>query len=110
MGLVGFTTDEVERRRKEIAIRKVNGATAGSVLALVCADMLRISVPAVVVGSALAWYVGKEWISDFTLLVEHMPAYCILSAFVILLFVVVCVVSVTLKVANENPVTQLKSE
>lgn len=32
MGLIGYTTDEVRRRSKEIAIRKVNGAEASGIL------------------------------------------------------------------------------
>lgn len=110
MGLVGFTVDEVERRRKEIAIRKVNGATAGTVISLVCGDVLKIGVPAVILGTAAAWYVGCLWIQEFTITVEHLPAYFLLSALVILAFVVLCVAAVTRRVANENPVNQLKSE
>lgn len=110
MGLVGFTGDEVERRRKEIAIRKVNGASAGDVLTLICGDMLRICVPSVIVGSIAAWFVGKWWIQDFTVTVENMPLYCVISALIIILFVLACVVVVARKVINENPVEQLKSE
>ena len=50
MGLIGYTTDEVNRRRKEIAIRKVNGATGRDIGRMLVADVLRLSVPAVIVG------------------------------------------------------------
>ncbi len=110
MGLVGFTADEVERRRKEIAIRKVNGASSGAVISMMCGDVLRISVPAVIIGTVAAWYVGCLWIQEFTITVEHLPAYFIVSALVILAFVVLCVAVVSRRVANENPVNQLKSE
>ncbi|MDE7144789.1 MAG: FtsX-like permease family protein, partial [Duncaniella sp.] len=110
MGLLGFTADEVERRRKEIAIRKVNGATSATVISLICGDVLKVSVPAVVIGTAIAWYVGSLWIQEFTVRVEYLPVYFILSAVSILAFVVICVALVTRRVANENPVNQLKSE
>lgn len=110
MGLLGFTADEVERRRKEIAIRKVNGSTSATVISLICGDVLKVSVPAVVIGTAIAWYVGSLWIQEFTVRVEYLPVYFILSAVSILAFVVICVAVVTRRVANENPVNQLKSE
>ena len=47
MGLIGYTTDEVNRRRKEIAIRKVNGATARDIFHMLVTDVLKLSVPAV---------------------------------------------------------------
>ena len=110
MGLIGFTRDEVERRRKEIAIRKVNGATAGTVISMMCGDLLKISIPAVIIGLAFAWYLGQMLIEVFTVKVQHLPVYMLLAGMVILAAVMLCVVLVSRRVANENPVTQLKSE
>ena len=110
MGLIGFTRDEVERRRKEIAIRKVNGATAGTVISMMCGDLLKISIPAVIIGLAFAWYLGQMLIDVFTVKVQHLPVYMLLAGMVILAAVMLCVVLVSRRVANENPVTQLKSE
>ena len=44
MGLIGYVNDETGRRSKEIAIRKVNGATAGSILALLSRGILYVAV------------------------------------------------------------------
>ena len=49
MGLIGYTTDEVRRRSKEIAIRKVNGAEASGILEMLVKDVLYIAVIAVVI-------------------------------------------------------------
>ena len=51
MGLIGYTADEVRRRSKEIAIRKVNGAEASSILELLSKDILVVALPAVILGS-----------------------------------------------------------
>lgn len=48
MGLIGYTADEVRRRSKEIAIRKVNGAEASSILELLSKDILVVALPAVI--------------------------------------------------------------
>lgn len=59
MGLLGYTADEVQRRSKEIAIRKVNGAEASSILSLLGRDVLWVAGPAVLVGVAASWYVNS---------------------------------------------------
>ena len=50
MGLIGYINDEIQRRSKEIAIRKVNGAEASSILRLFSKDIFWISLPAVFLG------------------------------------------------------------
>lgn len=110
MGLIGFSRDEVERRRKEIAVRKVNGASVVSVLELLCGNVLKITLPAVVIGTACAWYAGALWIEAFTVKAPNiMLGYC-LSALVILVCIILCVICVAWRAATDNPVNQLKSE
>ena len=43
--LVGYTSDEVNRRRKEIAIRKVNGAKVNDILRIFLKDIMKIALP-----------------------------------------------------------------
>ena len=54
MGLIGFVADEIQRRRKEIAIRKVNGAETADILALISRNIMLVAIPAVAVGAAAA--------------------------------------------------------
>lgn len=54
MGLIGYTTDEVRRRSKEIAIRKVNGSEATGILELLVKDVLYVAVVAVLIGVVMA--------------------------------------------------------
>lgn len=110
MGLIGFSRDEVERRRKEIAIRKVNGADSMSVISLIAGDVMKIALPATVIGTLCAWYVGSLWLENFSVHADNIFAWYILTSLVVLALVLACVVCVTWRIANENPVTQLKSE
>lgn len=50
IGLMGYTTDEVERRAREIAIRKVNGTSVGQILRLFCIDILKVAAPSLIFG------------------------------------------------------------
>ena len=70
MGLIGYTADEVRRRSKEIAIRKVNGAEASGILELLSKDVLYVALPATVIGSVASWYVNTMWMDMFA---EHVP-------------------------------------
>lgn len=110
MGLIGFTKDEVERRRKEIAVRKVNGAESSSIIGLICGDILKIAIPATIVGTLCAWYIGALWMENFRATADNIWAYYLLTGLIVLVLVMICVISVTWRVANENPVDQLKSE
>ena len=110
MGLIGYTADEVHRRSKEIAIRKVNGAEALCILRLLTRDVLVVALPAVAIGSAAAWYVGRLWLDRFQVEIPlSWPVYLI-SALFVLVIIVACVVTKAWRIANENPVLSLKAE
>ncbi|MDE5676763.1 FtsX-like permease family protein [Phocaeicola sp.] len=110
MGLIGYTNDELQRRSKEIAIRKVNGAESSAILEMLVRDVLWISLPAVLAGTVGACYVGSLWIEQFAVTVGSLTPYYICVAFVVMALIVGCVVWKTWRIANENPVKSIKSE
>ena len=99
MGLLGYTADEVQRRSKEIAIRKVNGAEASSILRLLGRDVLYVALPAVVIGVAASWYVNSLWMAVYVLI-----------GVAVLAVITSCVLWKSWRIANENPVLSIKSE
>ena len=110
MGLIGFINDETQRRSKEIAIRKVNGADASSIIEMLAKDVLWTALPAVVLGTLASWYVGELWMSQFATVVGSTIPYYIMTGIVTLLMIVGVVVVKTWRIANENPVLSIKSE
>ena len=110
MGLLGYTADEVQRRSKEIAIRKVNGAEASGILELLGRDVLWVAVPAVVLGVGAAAYVNGLWMTSFAIQVPLGWAMYVLVALINLAVILGCVLWRTWHIANENPVISLKSE
>ena len=110
MGLIGYVNDETGRRAKEIAIRKVNGASAADILRLLSRGVLLIAVPCVAVGTVVAWYVGTEWLTQFAGQVSISPWHFVGLA-VLLLVVIVCIVVLKAwHIAGENPVESIKAE
>ena len=110
MGLIGYVSDETQRRSKEIAVRKVNGAEASDVLRLLSVDILKIAVLAVAVGMAVAWYVSGQWMQQFADSGLLSPLWFVLLALLLLVLVVAVVVLKAWRIANENPVLSIKSE
>lgn len=110
IGLIGYVIDEVNRRRKEIAIRKVNGATLTNVLRMFIKDVTVVALPALVMGAVIAYYIAKEWLQTFSERVSLNPIYFLLCILVLLIVIVIVVVANCYKIANSNPVDYLKTE
>ena len=110
MGLLGYMADEIRLRSKEIAIRKVNGAESLSVLRLLSADVLRIALPALLLGTYGAYEVGRVWVSQFADAVSLPLMAYVVVLLALLLFVEAVMVLRAWRVANENPVLSLRSE
>ena len=111
MGLIGYTNEEVRRRSKEIAIRKVNGAEVTDILKMLCRDVSIVVLPAVVIGVLLSWQMGEAWISsNFKDILSISPLVYIGVVIVALAFILGTVIVKSWRVANENPVVSIKSE
>lgn len=110
IGLIGYVADEVNRRAKEIAIRKVNGTSAGKIVRLFCFDVLKVALPSLVVGGVVAMVVGQRWLSQFTDRVSLSPMSMIGCLVALLILIMGVVVVNTLRVARSNPIDHLRSE
>ena len=110
MWLIGYVNDETHRRSKEIAIRKVNGAEASTILRLLSRDILYVAVPSVLIGIVVSYFTGKAWLDQFAETIDMNALYFVGTALVIIALIVVCVVVRAWRIANENPVNSIKSE
>ena len=110
IALIGYMAGEVSRRQKEIAIRKVNGARIREVLALFLRDVLRVAVPAVVVGALAAFFVARLWLQQFSEQAPLVPWLFLVGALAVLAVVLGVVALGCWRVAVGNPVRYLKSE
>ena len=110
LGLFGFTGDEVARRTKEVAIRKVNGASTGSIIYLLLRNiciLALLSIPFALVG---AFLLGQIWLSEFayqlTLSVWIFGGSSVITLFIIILTVLLK----SRKGIWARPIEALKSE
>ena len=110
MGLIGYVNNETQRRSKEIAIRKVNGAEAADILRLLAKDILKVAIGAVLLGIGGAYYVSGLWMEQFPDSTLLSPVWYGVLLIALLLLIVSTVVAKAWKIANENPVLSLKAE
>ncbi|MBM6882989.1 ABC transporter permease [Bacteroides caecigallinarum] len=110
LGLVGYVRDEAQRRSKEIAIRKINGATTAEILSLFVAGIMKWLVVAFIIGDALAYYVAGLWLEQFAEKVCLSLLYFLAADLIVAIIVVATVVICSLKISNANPVLSLKNE
>ena len=110
IGLLGYTADETNRRGREIAIRKVNGATAIDILRMISKDISYIAIPALAIGAAIAYVSASGWLEKFAERI-HLSAFIFIGAALFVYVIIIgCVLFRAWRTADENPVESLKAD
>ncbi len=109
-GLIGYVRDESHRRSKEMAVRKINGATVKEIMGIYIAEIIRLSIPAIILGNIGAWFAASAWLRNFSEKIALSPWFFILADAAIILLVTVCVIFNSLRISRSNPVESLKNE
>jgi putative ABC transport system permease protein len=65
LGLLGLVTFSVGQRTKEIGIRKVMGASVGSIVLLVSKELIKPVVLAILISTPVAWWAMHRWLEEF---------------------------------------------
>ena len=110
IGLIGYVSDEANRRSKEIAIRKVHGAVSGEIVRMFVGEVLKLSLVAAVIGAVGAWFVARKWIEQFAFRINLSPWYFIAAAVIVLIIVAVVIGVSSWRIARMNPVKSIKDE
>lgn len=110
IGLIGYTTNEAIRRRKELAIRRINGAKFSSILKIFLWDLEAVAIPAVLLGSIGAWLSATRWMQNFAYkLPLHWGIFLTCSLFILFLVALISTLNFT-KHARQNPIESLRYE
>jgi putative ABC transport system permease protein len=110
LGLFGLAAFTAEQRTKEIGVRKVLGASVGSIVTLLSKDFMKLVVVAILIASPIAWYAMNQWLSDFAYKIT-IDWWVFLLAGLLAVGVALLTVSFqSIKAALTNPVKSLRSE
>jgi putative ABC transport system permease protein len=110
LGLFGLASFSAEQRVREIGIRKVLGASIGSVVMMLTKDFLKLVLIAMLIASPLAWFIMHKWLQDF--------AYQTPISWVVFLITFLSTMTITIATISfhairaglANPVKSLKTE
>ena len=110
MGLYGLVLFMVVQKTKEIGVRKVLGASLGSILWLFSREFARLIGLAFMLAAPLAWWVMTNWLQDFKYKITLGPGIFLVALLATVLVALLTVSFQSLKAALMNPVKSLRSE
>jgi ABC-type antimicrobial peptide transport system permease subunit len=110
IGLAGLASFTIEKRFREIGIRKVLGATVQQLLMLISKEFLKLVFVAFVIAVPLTWWFMNGWLDKYTYRISINPWVFGVVGFIVLLLALVVVSLNTLRAATANPVKSLRIE
>jgi len=110
LGLFGLAAYSAERRKKEVGIRKVLGASVKGVVLLLSKDFIKLVFISLVIASPLAYYFMHRWLEDFAYRIHIGWWVFALAALVVTSIAFITVSFQAIKAAIANPVNSLRTE
>jgi putative ABC transport system permease protein len=110
LGIYALISFSIENRTKEIAIRKVLGVSAVSLLSLFSRVYLRIAVGSALVAIPACWLILNRWLEQFTYKVDLNPAWFALALVVVIVAISSIAVAKFASISQVNPAKSLKYE
>ena len=108
LGVFGLVLFETQYRRKEIGIRRVNGASVGSILKMFNMQFLRIVGICTVIALPISYYIVDRWLQGFA---TRMPMHWWVFVLAVLIVAAITALTVTARswrAANENPINAIQ--
>jgi len=110
LGLFGLASFIAARRTREIAIRKVLGASTTRITRLLLWDFAKPVLAANLVAWPIVWLLMRHWLDGFAYRIDLSPAFFIGGSLVALAIALLTVMARTLRAARTRPATALKYE
>jgi putative ABC transport system permease protein len=110
LGLFGLASFMADRRRKEIGIRKTNGASTGNILRLLSFDFTKWVLLANIIAWPLAWFALRKWLEGFAYRVDIQVWFFIAGGLLAFLVALATVIFHAIRASRQNPVMSLRYE
>ncbi len=109
-GLLGLVSFAAVRRRKEIGIRKVNGAKVSEILTMLNKDFVKWVAIAFIIATPVAWYAMNKWLDNFAYKTNLSWWIFALAGALALAIALLTVSWQSWRAATRNPVEALRYE
>lgn len=110
LGVLGLISLSIQKRTKEIGIRKVLGASPKNIIALFIREFIMVIFIAAIAASPLAYLIMHHWLGGYAYHIKITPYPFILSLSLLAVFTILLISFQTLKTALDNPTNSLKIE
>jgi putative ABC transport system permease protein len=110
LGLFGLAAFTAQKRRKEIGIRKVIGASVTNITTMLSLDFFKLIALSLVIAFPLSWWLMNNWLQSFAYRIHISPLVFFITATIVLLITIFTISFQSIKAALANPVKSLRSE
>jgi putative ABC transport system permease protein len=110
LGLFGLSLYTVVKRKKEISIRKVLGASAMQIITLVTKDYIKLILIAGIVAVPVAYFLLQNWLKDYAFHIQIGLWFFLLPLVLIIVIALITVLYQSVRAALANPVKSLRTE
>jgi putative ABC transport system permease protein len=110
LGLFGLAAFTAQKRRKEIGIRKVIGASVSSITTMLSADFLKLILLSLLIAFPVSWWLMDNWLQGFAYRIHITPNVFLVAGGSIILITLFTIGFQSIKAAIANPVKSLRTE
>ena len=110
LGVLGLISLSIQKRTKEIGIRKVLGSSVAGITGLFLKDFLGVILVACFVACPLAYFIMQKWLDDYAYKINISISPFVFSISLLAIITAVLIVLQTIKAALANPIKSLRSE
>jgi putative ABC transport system permease protein len=110
LGLFGLAAFTAQKRRKEIGIRKVIGASVSSITTMLSADFLKLILLSLLISFPVSWWLMDNWLQGFAYRIIVTPFVFLIAGGSIILITLFTIGFQSIKAAIANPVKSLRTE
>jgi ABC-type antimicrobial peptide transport system permease subunit len=107
---VRVTLFSTEKRKKEISVRKILGASVSSLIVLLCSDFVRLIVYAVLIACPIAYYLTESFLAGYVYHAQLNAWVFALPAVAMLVIALSIIGYQSAKAAYHNPVDAMRGE
>lgn len=110
LGLFGLVSFSVANRTKELGIRKVLGASAAQIVALVSKDFIALVLLAMAISTFITYFLVGRWLETFAFRIDLTAGLFLGPVAIVLVLSLLTIVIRTIGVSTSNPVNALKED
>jgi putative ABC transport system permease protein len=110
LGLFGLASFTAQKRRKEVGVRKVLGASEAAIVSLLSREFLKLVAIAILIGSPIAYLLMRRWLEEFAYRIEVGPAVFLIVAGITIAIAIMTVAWQAIRAAMTDPVRALRYE